>query len=655
MSLNRLLPAIALLALMLVVLGLLRAACTAQFARAGRGADHLPPLVVASAPAESVSPAAGRRAAGPNPAASDAQAPATELCLVAGHCRDTAGRAIPGARVAILAPGSVGEALSALASRSALATSDAQGAYELHVPRDRVLRVVARAAGYRAEAHELSTSAERVEVDFALPDGGVIQGTVRTRDGRRVVGAQIVARGRGAHGDAIEPEFFPAETVDFVTARSGDGGEFVVRGLRPGSYVLDVRAPGYRRTEPLAWGQSLVVATGDRVDAVLDPVGIVHGIAVDSLSGDIVQAARFAPQPASAAPDRPWFQPGAARHVTTGGATLPFLFGPPGAELCLHGVSPSQLPGAPEMSGHYIQVGECSDWQLGTAPTLRVSVTAPGYADAEVDLPVTRFEFGSVPPAVRIELVRSASLALDDIPVRFLPAGASTEPSTIPGRELVVVLTRETDPRDARRSGGFRSKTVGSGAGRGLPPDVVAAVERRLQVMLEAVAAGRAERLTRRVALDERGVGVLSALQPGRYTVSDINGLEAVTFDVPGATAPVVLSVARDPASDVLFTRWNGRVYVQVRDASGAPLPGVGVRLDADPSTTSELGGPVSWNGVQVLPPGSSHGSAPLRFDLPPVDVTFTFSRPGYAEQRVTHRIAGRGIVERLDVTMRAE
>ncbi len=130
---------------------------------------------------------------------------------------DAALRALPGA----------GPALTA--------TVDASGAYELrHVPSRGIVQVAAVAPGF---ARVLKTNIELtldrpVQVDFGLPPGESLGGTVTASDGRAIAGARMEAWPRQGAGQAL-------------VGHSDDSGAFQVLGLVAGPHRLRVIARGF--------------------------------------------------------------------------------------------------------------------------------------------------------------------------------------------------------------------------------------------------------------------------------------------------------------------------------------------------------------------------------------------------------------------------
>jgi hypothetical protein len=115
------------------------------------------------------------------------------------------------------------------------ATVDATGAYELrHVPSRGIVQIAAVAPGFaRVLKTNIELSPDRpVVVDFGLPPGESVGGTVTTSDGRPIAGARVEAWPRASAGQAL-------------VGYSDDRGAFQVLGLVTGAYRLRTSARGY--------------------------------------------------------------------------------------------------------------------------------------------------------------------------------------------------------------------------------------------------------------------------------------------------------------------------------------------------------------------------------------------------------------------------
>jgi hypothetical protein len=141
------------------------------------------------------------------------------------------------------------------------------------------------APGYATRQVEVQVSERDSDVslgDIELETGLVIRGQVIGRDKTPIVGAMIAAfdstRASLASMLQGEPQRFEA--------RTGSDGSFVVAGLSPGVYRLDVKSEGYGHTSV-----GPVEAGTDDIEIVLDRSGAVRGIAEDE-NGNALQALR---------------------------------------------------------------------------------------------------------------------------------------------------------------------------------------------------------------------------------------------------------------------------------------------------------------------------------------------------------------------------
>ncbi|MCU0863297.1 MAG: carboxypeptidase-like regulatory domain-containing protein [Planctomycetes bacterium] len=158
-----------------------------------------------------------------------------------------AGRAdipVPQATVSL----AVGTAFSDAALRALPAAApglstvtDANGHYELrHAPARGAVQMTAVAPGFaRSVKSDLKLSPERpVEVDFALPPGLAVAGTVVDDRGEPIAGARI--------------EAWPQKSPDqALLGRSDDNGRFQVLGLTAGPHRLRFIARGYENRDEL--------------------------------------------------------------------------------------------------------------------------------------------------------------------------------------------------------------------------------------------------------------------------------------------------------------------------------------------------------------------------------------------------------------------
>jgi hypothetical protein len=219
---------------------------------------------------------AAPRAAGPKAQAPEPEVPA--LLRVAGRARDRAGRPLPGARVAVLAPQQVWRGRDAVGDTPLAEVGvDAEGAFGLDVSADlhlrsteRQVRLVAWAEGHAPVGLPVRLEGEPPALDVCLPRPQSLRGRLLTDKGGPARGVRVeviqigpVARLPQGPGGARAGRlpFWPAPVT--TDAR----GEFVLGGLCYDQTVrLQLRGPAVAQ-------QVLALARGPaRPDGPLDPL-----------------------------------------------------------------------------------------------------------------------------------------------------------------------------------------------------------------------------------------------------------------------------------------------------------------------------------------------------------------------------------------------
>ena len=192
--------------------------------------------------------------------------------LADGHDRPLAGRV----RVA----GLDGQPLHPLIHDLVQVEAGADGRFALGPVPMGELQVEASAPGYSARTLETVLEGRSRTADLGevvLETGLAIRGFVRDRQGLGVAGAAITGFGRSQGYER------PLE------ATAADDGSFVLAGLKPGSFQVTARAPGYARA------QVTVAAGADDVELTLDSGGAILGTVVDG-RGQPVEGARVTAQ-----------------------------------------------------------------------------------------------------------------------------------------------------------------------------------------------------------------------------------------------------------------------------------------------------------------------------------------------------------------------
>jgi len=138
-----------------------------------------------------------------------------------------------------------------------------------------------RAPGYAAKRVDASIGERQSQVDLGdieLEVGLAIRGRVHDKTGAGIPDARVWASQRRENGHYTDTE-------------TGATGDFVLAGLRPGTYQLVVSAVGFARINERA-----AEAGAENVDIVLAPGGAITGAVVDE-SKSPVEAFRVAAEP----------------------------------------------------------------------------------------------------------------------------------------------------------------------------------------------------------------------------------------------------------------------------------------------------------------------------------------------------------------------
>lgn len=159
------------------------------------------------------------------------------------------------------------------------AEAAADGRFRLERVPSGALVLGVRAPGYAAKRVDASIGERQAEVDLGdveLEVGLAIRGRVHDKAGAGIPDARVGAGQRGEGGG------------HYTDTPTGANGEFVLAGLRPGTYQLTVFAVGFARISERA-----AEAGAENVDIVLAPGGAITGTVVDE-SKSPVEAFRVA-------------------------------------------------------------------------------------------------------------------------------------------------------------------------------------------------------------------------------------------------------------------------------------------------------------------------------------------------------------------------
>jgi large repetitive protein len=182
---------------------------------------------------------------------------------ISGIVRDAAsGKPIEGALVEARSPGSATAPWEPGAGR-AEARSDREGRFRLEGLGSGRQRVRAAARGYGAQLH--SSVRPGTSVEFFLPPGAAIVGTVRDAQDQLLSGALVELE--EAEGQGFQPAYRPVATDSH--------GHYEILGLEPGRFRLVAR---HRELAPALSGVfSLAEGGEEQVDLVLQPGVAVAG------------------------------------------------------------------------------------------------------------------------------------------------------------------------------------------------------------------------------------------------------------------------------------------------------------------------------------------------------------------------------------------
>lgn len=439
-----------------------------------------------------------------------------------GQVRDRTGGEIEGAHVQLTPVGG----LARLREReSVFASTDAAGRYAIQVPEGR-FRVRASHVDYTSEQVVLEFGAGDRTQDFELVPSASIEGVVLRADDRSPVAEAQVAWTREV--TLLQPGRERAVVLERGGTLTTDAeGRFRIRGVSPGTVLIDARAPGLASEAPVALPISIAEHV-EGVEVLVGPAADVRGRVV--ASDDPTQG--------------------------VGGAEVA-LRGPtgPGARaladdeghFVIHGVVP----------GGYELVASAEGW----LPAQATHVAVPLAADDELVVALAR----GLAIRGRVEPPTSAEIAIEIAPesIEFgsgtmgmnmtaMTARATSEPDE--GRFELAPVVPGTYTLVARAADG-RAGTLAVAVGPSGADEVVIRLEPRARI------AG--------VLRDVQGKPVAGATVVARKTRGDRAKVQVIVDgrELTASTAPT-----SDEGRYELLGLDAGEWTIEVRDAQGDPL-----------------------------------------------------------------------------------
>jgi hypothetical protein len=439
-------------------------------------------------------------------------------------------------------------------------------------PGDLVLGV--RAPGYAEKRVDASIGDSQAEVDLGdieLEVGLAIRGRVHDKAGTGIPDAQVWAAQRREDGH-------------FTNTRAGAAGEFVLAGLRPGTYHMTVSAIGFARVS-----ERPVEPGAENVDIALAPGGAITGMVVDE-SRSPVEAFRVAAEP-TRGDGRSGGSPGAPKSSSDGRFTVEDLEeGPHIVKVEAPGYQPATL------SDVKVAAGQTTD--IGTIPLARGSVVRGVVVD-RAGQPVPFATVNSRGAGNENAWYGNEPQGTSD------PAGAFEIVGLRPGR--VALLARHPDYASASVSdlevdpakGPTETRIVLSRGGR---------IEGWVRKRDGSPAPGMKVNLARSARGPFFGGGLpMSDPGPdGSYSVSHVPEGSVDVVLLAGdqnrlsSTQSRTVEVREGETTEVSFTVREILVSGRVT-RSGAPVPGARVRLRGDRSMMMMFAGP---SRISVAPAG---------------------------------------------------
>jgi len=536
---------------------------------------------------------------------------------ISGYCVDAEGLRLSHATVFILPHGTLSEREDVLRALGLVATTDEEGLFSLGIgAAQSPCRVVARYPGLIPAELSLpagTTSNDSVVLTLATGAGEIV-GTVLSLDNQPLEGVRIVARGRNADGETVEPNRLVSAGIEVADAVTDTAGQFTVTGLRAHTYLLQAEGPGLRMVEPERFDGAVVAKPGDRVQFTMESAAIVHLSVVNAKTHEPILRPMAEIDRVSAV------SAGFVPYVTLARQRRhrPFLLSQ--HELCMVGFSDRDVPKPDGSDGRVLIHGACQTWPISESATLRIQVVAAGYSPRTLDVPLHPLVQRQMPAPARIELTPIGDLWRRR-DVVFTVLGGDGHP--IGGHDIHLKFRRRVDAGSVVSD--YRSAPGGIAADK--DPKSAKAEAIRLS---EHGAMG--EPVWIWVSTDSSGHGVGRSLQYGNYEVDPEAGLTARGFVVDGADSVPSIEVqyAKDKKPEARVLR---AVRISFENAAGAPVLGIGFRLEAGLATGLDdrsQGPPPYWLGEEIVPPGGAIGSRPIVLDMPPGSYKIVTSRPGY-------------------------
>jgi hypothetical protein len=475
-----------------------------------------------------------------------------------------------------------------------------------------------------------------------LEAGGVVSGTVRATDGKPLEGVTVLLRGRYCTDAMVRGTMLPTGVVELAVGHSGPGGEFELSGLPAHEMVLEAIGPGLRMIQPCAFIDRAWVRAGQRIEIVMESVGIIHLRAVDATSLTPIADVQCAPDwdAIKESVFRPWTSLRKELRL--------FAWGPTGSELSMHGIPREVLPKGSDSDGRFLLAGLSLEWPIPDGHKVAVFVKAPRYLPVRVEVPLQPQIPYRTPEALEVRMQRDP-----DYPgVGRVEISRIADPDAERRPWMNLSLWR-LDAGSSTSDAGEEPLILGKVRLYGLSDEDNTEFMRQLKSVQErARRDGIRSVHFNKVAIEEDGRMVLNDVPPGEYEFMEFSGLEGGRFQVVAdRTTRVTARAAKatikwPPVGDTLLS-------LTVRSSSGRDLNGYGVSYAR---VEQANGKPVEKPVVRRLHAGSTLAVNPV--SLGPLD-------PGVYEVRVEHpgfeaaisriEVDGAAVVRDVAITLQPE
>lgn len=334
-----------------------------------------------------------------SPPTAQSQLPVPESGTSIGNVEvmDASGQSIEGARVIwMLESERTPDLIPTRLLSKRVTRTDSHGLAIVNVPTSARIYVQVEHARFQSAEFEriVAASDDSWTARVVLNDGAWIRGRVVARGGGGVGDAIVLAASSGFRRRSLaEMGADPVWRLGTQAARTTTDrdGNFLFSCLVTGAYSLEVAIPGMVREDQTF--RSVIARTGDTVEIIVTPVGLVYFDLVDDQCGaPILDIARVQLEPA----DEPDHLFVAARMVTHGD----WWFG-------------DQVIGPWSRSdGHqpYIFLVDVSEWPIPKGGAAKVRVKVDGYHELVASVPIQVPWSGSAIECTEVRLKRAVGI-----------------------------------------------------------------------------------------------------------------------------------------------------------------------------------------------------------------------------------------------------